>query len=442
MTIKNVMRSEELYERARKVLPGGNTRSSVFRSPHPYYALKGEGYTVTDVDGVERVDFLNNYTSLIHGHRHPKIMEAVAEQMGHLTAIGMPTESEIVLAEILCDRVESFERVRFTNSGTEAVMMAVKAARAHTGRFKIAKCEGAYHGTYDYVEPSQETTPENWGDPTPISVAYAKGTPQSVLDEVVVFPFNKIEETLRILDPPAGELACVLLDPVPHQAGLIPATGEYLRAVRDFCDRNGILLVFDEVVSFRIGYRGAQGALGFAPDLTATAKSIGGGFPVGAVGGRAGVMAVFDPSAGKAAVPHGGTFNGNPITMRAGAAAMELLSPDAMDHINALGERARHQIAEALTVAGVPGQVAGIGSLVRIHFTTQALVDYRSTHRSAREQRRLGALVEDLLDHGVLIAPTGTANISTVMGEAQVDFLCDVVLEALRRIAREGPVDD
>ena len=438
MTIKNVMRSQELYERATKVLPGGNTRLSVFRSPHPYYALKGEGYRITDVDGVERVDFLNNYTSLIHGHRHPKIMEAVTEQLRYLTAVGMPTEAEIVLAEILCERIKSFERVRFVNSGSEAVMMAIKAARAHTGRFKIAKCEGAYHGTYDYAEPSQGTTPDNWGDPDPVSVAYAKGTPQSVLDQVVIIPFNKAEDAIRIMTPDAGELACVLLDPVPHQAGMIPATAEFLKAVREFCDRNGVLLLFDEVISFRIGYAGAQGTLGCDPDLTALAKVIGGGFPVGAVGGRADVMSVFDPSKGKPAVPHAGTFNGNPITMTAGAAAMELLTRDAMDHIDALGERARKQIGEAFRVAGVPGQVAGCGSLIRMHFTTRPLVDYRSIHKTAEEQHRLATLIEYLLDHGVLISPSGSANISTVIGEEQVDLLTDVVLDGLRLISREG----
>ncbi|MSO93696.1 MAG: aspartate aminotransferase family protein [Rhodospirillales bacterium] len=435
MTTKTT-RSAELYERACKVLPGGNSRTSVFRLPHPIYAQSAEGKTIIDVDGVKRTDFLNNYTSLVHGHRHPVVMEAVRKQLDNLTAIGMATESEILLSEILCERVTTFERMRYTNSGSEAVMMAIKAARAFTGRPKIAKCEGCYHGSYDFAEVSMATTPENWGN-EPRSMAYSDGTPQGVLDNVVVIPFNKTEDAERILSAHGKELACIVIDPVPNQAGLVRARPDFLNMIRDFCKKNGVLLLFDEVITFRLGLGGAQGEFGFAPDLTAIAKTIGGGFPVGAVGGRADVMSVFDPSKGKPKAPHAGTFNANPVTMTAGAAAMKHLTKDRMDYINRLGERARKQIAEAFKAAGIPGQVTGMGSLFRFHFSTDEFTDYRSTFASAAQKKMVAALSEYLLDHGFLLAPTGMGNISTVVGEADVDRLSETVLAGLREISRK-----
>jgi glutamate-1-semialdehyde 2,1-aminomutase len=435
MAKQTTSRSAELYARACKVMPGGNSRTSVFRLPHPLYARHGEGSRVIDADGVERVDFLNNYTSLIHGHRHPAIMQAVRDQLDHLTAVAMPTEAEIELAEILCERVKTFERVRFANSGSEAVMMAIKAARAATGRPKIAKCEGAYHGSYDFAEVSMGSTPENWGN-DPRSVPYSEGTPKSVMDEVVVIPFNDAKAAERILGPHAEELACVLIDPMPNQAGLVPGTQEFLACIRDFCRKSGALLAYDEVITFRLGHGGAQGVFGFEPDITALAKVIGGGFPVGAVAGRADVMAVFDPSKGKPKAPHAGTFNANPITMAAGAAAMKLLTPERFRHIDRLGERARRALADALQTARVPGQVTGMGSLFRLHLTAASLSDYRSTYQTPAEKKKLAALVDYLLDNGILIAPSGMGNVSTAMTEADVDRLAETVLAGLRELSR------
>ena len=174
--------SDALYERALKVLPGGNTRTTVFELPHPPYAARGEGCRLYDVDGREYLDFVNNYTSLIHGHAHPDVIAAVRDQLGRGSAFPFPTESEIRLAEMLCERVPGFDLVRYVNSGSEAVMTAIKAARAFTDRPKIAKCEGSYHGSYDFAEVSLDSTPETWGNAEPKSVAYARGTPRSVLD--------------------------------------------------------------------------------------------------------------------------------------------------------------------------------------------------------------------------------------------------------------------
>ena len=431
MSDSTAARSTALFDRACHVMPGGNTRTSVWHSPHPPYAASGAGCRLTDVDGNVYLDFLNNYTSMIHGHANPVVAEAVRKQLEIGTCFAMPTESEIELAELLCGRAPGFEQIRFTNSGSEAVMMALKAARAHTGKPKIAKCEGAYHGSYDFAEVSLDSAPESWGNADPNSVAYSAGTPRSVLDEVIIIPFNRPEESEKILAAHADELACVLVDPMPNRAGLMPATTEYLQMLRRFTTANDMLLVFDEVISFRLGYGGAQGEFGVTPDLTSLAKIIGGGFPIGAVAGAAEVMKVFDPRQGKPLAPHGGTFNANPISMVAGKAAMELLTPEEFERINGLGARARDGVAKAFADAGVDGQVTGAGSLLRIHMTNVPLVDYRSARATAAQSAALASVVDYMHTNGVLLAETGLCAISTAMGEAEIDEFIDIFAAAL-----------
>lgn len=431
-------RSEELYHRALNVLPGGNSRTSVYRAPFPYYAACGKGTRIVDVDGVERIDFVNNYTSLIHGHAHPAIVQPVVEQVQRGTCFAMPTESEIRLAEILCSRVKSLQHVRFMNSGSEAVMMGLKAARGFTGRSMIAKCEGAYHGSYDFAEISQDPTPEQWGNADPPALPYAKATPSGVMESVVVIPFNKTRESERILTKHAGDLACVIVDPMPNRVGLIPVTNEYLTMLRKFTREHGVLLVFDEVITFRLGYHGAQGIYGIDPDLTTLGKVIGGGFPVGAVAGRADVMAVFDPRNGHPDVPHAGTFNANPVTMVAGEAAMNLLTEEAIGRIDALGDRARKQLSDAFRIAGVPGTVTGGGSLFRLHMSSGTFTDYRSAYQAPAQKKAMNGLFEYLLDHEIMVTPQGLGSISTVMSESDVDQLSEQVLAGLKDIARRG----
>jgi len=411
-----------LFAEAQRVMPGGNSRTTVFMAPYPPYAASGEGCWITDVDGDRRLDCISNYTSLIHGHAHPRVIEAAERRMRRGTSFPLPTAEEIQLAALLVDRLPSVEQVRFTNSGTEAVMMAIKAARGFTGRPKIAKFEGAYHGSYDYAEVSLSSTPADWGSLTaPASVAYSRGTPPAVLEDVVVLPFNRTELAVARVEREAASLAAVVLDPLPNRVGLLPAQPEFLRAMREVTRAHGIVLIFDEVISFRVGYHGAQGLFGVLPDLTTLGKIIGGGFPVGAVGGRAEVMAVFDPRDGHAPVPHGGTFNANPVTMAAGLAAMELLDRAAFSRLDDLGAKLRGAMEDCLAHAGVPGRVTGIGSLFRVHVTGRELLDYRSTRLEAAESARLDRLVRSLLEHGVLIAPTGLGCLSTPMTDVEVE---------------------
>lgn len=434
-------RSVALFERAQAVLPGGNSRQSVFREPYPIYIRSAKGAVVTDVDGIERTDFLNNFTSLIHGHAHRDVIEAVAAQLPLGTCYAGPTEAEVLLAELICDRLPSAERVRFANSGTEAVMMAIKAARAYTGRAKIAKCEGAYHGTYDYAEVSEGVGPDAWSAGDPAAIATALGTPEGVLGDVVVMPFNDPVAAERILTPEADRLAAIVIDPLPNRCGLTPASQKFLTFLRNFADRHAIVLIYDEVISFRIGFNGAQGVFGVLPDLTALGKIIGGGFPVGAIAGREQIMSVFDPRASAVALPHAGTFNANPVTMVAGLTAMRLLDEKCMAKLNALGEKARDSFRAAMADAGVPGQVTGSGSLFRLYLNNHPLSDYRSAYVNADEKARMARLNRYFLNHGFMLAPYGMGNLSTEVVEDDVIRFAEVLRDGLcdlRRNANEG----
>lgn len=432
-------KSSDLYDRGLKVMPGGCSRNTILRKPHPLYVEKGEGCYVTDIEGVERVDFANNMCSLIHGHAHPAITEAVAAQLAKGTAFTIGTEAEILYAEHLVSRSDSFEKMRFVNSGTEAVMSCLKAARAFTGRSKIAKAEGAYHGLYDYAEVSQTSKPGNWGDADkPSSVPVAYGTPQAALDDVVIIPFNDTERAIKILEENADDLACVLLDLLPHRIGLIPAHDDFVRAIYNWTCKNDSLMVYDEVITYRMNYGGAQEWFeGVTPDLTAMGKMIGGGFPVGALAGRADVMDVMDPLSEKVLFPHSGTFSANPITMTAGRVAMELFDQEAVLKINKLADYARNSINEAINIADVPACVTGEGSMFRIHMKPDAPVSYRDGYVSPRESELTKTLLNHLFDDGIMMINTCSGVLSTVMGEKEIDRLAEAVLGGLKKMKNQ-----
>jgi glutamate-1-semialdehyde 2,1-aminomutase len=428
-------RSEQLYRRALQVLAGGVSRNTVLWRPHPFYAAKGEGCWVTDIEGVRRLDFANNMCSLIHGHTHQLIVGAVEEQLRRGTAFTFATEVEVRYAEHLCARSPGFDKIRFVNSGTEAVMTCLKAARAFTGRAKIAKIEGAYHGMYDYAEVSQTSNPSNWGDIShPRSNPVTQGTPQAVLDDVVVIPFNDPENALAILSEHSGELACVLVDPLPHRVGFIPASAAYIDALRRWTAKDGALLVFDEVITFRCEYGGAQAWYAQPPDLTALGKMIGGGLPVGAIAGRAEVMDVLDPLADKVLFPHSGTFSANPLVMTAGLTAMQLFDRETISRLNALGDRARRQIAETIAASGFPASVTGAGSLFRIHMSPEPPATYREAYVDPERARKTKVLLDCAFEHGVILINTGSGSLSTVMTEVEVDTLCEVLASAFRNL--------
>lgn len=428
-------RSASLYERALKVLPGGVSRNAVLRKPHPVYAAKAEGCWVTDLEGVRRLDFANNMASLIHGHAHPAITAAVAERIALGTAFTLATKVEVEYAEHMVARSKSFEKIRFVNSGTEAIMCCIKAARAFTQRPMIAKVEGAYHGLYDYAEVSQTAAPATWGAAEhPARVPVSRGTPLSLLHEVVVLPFNDPQRAVELLDEHAKDIACVLIDPLPHRVGMVAADAGFIAAMHAWCRRSGALLVFDEVITFRSEYGGAQEWYDVRPDLTALGKIIGGGFPVGAITGRADVMDVLNPLAEKVLFPHSGTFSANPVTLTAGLTAMRLFDRGEVERLNVLGARARRQIGEAIAAADVPVCVTGGGSMFRIHMKPVPPADYRAAFATPRETAAKEALLDDLFRQGIMMINSCSGTISTPMTERDVDHLTDALAGALTRI--------
>jgi len=427
--------SQRLYERAKKIMAGGVSRNTVMRKPHPLYVAHAEGCRITDVDGIERIDFANNMTSLIHGHAHPAVTEAVTEQLRRGSAYTLATEIELDYAEQLCARNPTFEQVRFVNSGTEAVMGALKAARAFTGRPKIAKVEGTYHGLYDFAEVSQTAAPSNWGSlDRPASVPVAHATPQSVLNDVVVVPFNDPERARRILDRHRSQIACILLDVMPHRAGLYPALPEFAAALQDWARANGSLLVVDEVITFRNSFGGAQQHYQLTPDLTTLGKIIGGGLPVGAIAGRAEIMQLFNPHGDDFRLSYSGTFSANPITMTAGYVAMELFDCGELQRLNDLGEQARQGIAFVIESRGCEASVSGAGSLFRIHMQAEAPKDYRAGYPTEEQSSRLRQFFDHLLGNGILLIYSCAGSISTAMGQSEVEQLIIAVDKALASI--------
>ena len=429
--------SAALYQRALKVMPGGCSRNTVLRQPYPFYVEKGEGCYVTDIEGVKRIDFANNMASLIHGHADPLVLSAVQDQLLKGSAFTMATEVEVRYAEHMCKRNSGFEKIRFVNSGTEAVMAALKAARAYTGRTKIAKVEGAYHGFYDYAEISQTATPENWGEINrPVSVPVAYGTPSSTLNDVVVIPFNDEQLAVNILDQYKHELACVLIDLMPHRAGLVPASKEFVSAVYNWTRLNKALFVCDEVITFRSHYGGAQQWYGVCADLTAMGKMIGGGFPVGALAGRSEVMDVMNPNSSKLLLPHSGTFSANPITMSAGLAAMKLFEDTHVKHLNMLGDSVRNKINEAILISDIPACVTGKGSMFRVHLKPQAPLNYRMAFVDQEQSKHIRHLLDHLFESGIMLINTCSGTLSTAMTEKETDDLAEAMLSGFRKLKK------
>ena len=416
-------------------MPGGNTRHSIVFSPYPIYVRSGEGCRVTDVEGQERVDFINNATVAILGHGNPKVMEAVTRQLELGTSFAMPTEPEVELASLLVDRIEYIDKVWFCNSGTEAVMNAIKAARVFTGKSKIAKFEGAYHGTYDYAQVSLNPATESWGNAaSPLSVQARGSTPQ-VAEDVVVLPWNNIDACVELIEANSEQLAALLFDPLPASLGLIPPRPGFIEKLRDVTRANGVLLIADEVVSFRLSYRGGCAEFGIAPDLVALAKIIGGGFPVGAVAGSDEVMDVFDHTReGGGWLMHGGTFNANPVTMSAGLATMKQLTPPVFEHLDRMGNELRGRIQEVIDRKEFPAQVMGKGSLFWIHLTDRELTDYRTFVSSHHDWSGSDYFAHHMLDRGIVCINRDFGCLSTPMGDRELDLYVEALEESLDAI--------
>jgi len=404
---------------SKNYLPGGDTRSSTYFFPYPIYMERGEGCYIYDCDGNEYIDLINNYTSLIHGHAHPRIIEATSEELQKGSALGTPVDMQFKLAEHLCSRIPSMEMLRYCSSGTEATLFAMRAARAVTGREIIIKMDGGYHGSHDYVRVNLSLDPD--GQALPMPCLEGPGIPSGVLDGTLVAPFNDLDAIEALIDEHKGEIAGIITEPMLGANGLVPPKPGYLKGLRALADKCGALLIFDEIVTFRLDTGGMQAMSGVEPDLTTLGKIIGGGFGIAAFGGKKEVMAPFDPAHPKC-LYHAGTFNGNNIALAAGLSAMEMYDKEAIDRVNELGDRLRDGFNQAFKRAEINGQITGLGSLVGVHWRGGEIVNARDVKMGLASAAELPKLLHlEMLNRGMYSAARGQYVISTPMTEGEVD---------------------
>lgn len=415
-------RSSALFARASDVFPGGFTRDAVYRAPYAPFIAQAEGSQLIDGDGRALTDFWFNATALPLGHAHPDVVAAAQAQMARGSAYFGPTEAELSLAELLIDRLPCAERLRFTNSGSEAVMMAVRLARAATRRPLIVKCEGSYHGSYDDVSWSiAPYGPTSCSEPVADTAGLAGHA-----GRVAVVPFNDANALEAVFAERGGEMAALLIEPVANRMGLILPEHAFLSAARRLCNRHGTTLIFDEVIAFRLGYHGAHGELGAVPDLVTLGKVIGGGFPGGAVAGRADILDLSGMNV-PSRVTHAGTYNGNPTTAAAGLATMLQLTPDTFAAMNARGDALRRRLS-GLT-AGLPLCVTGAGSLFKLSATPGPIRDYAGAVAADKEWETLASL--HLLNRGFVLTTSLSGCISAVTSDVEIESLLDVIADLL-----------
>lgn len=428
-------KSEQLSRRARKVFPGGDTRASAHYGPYPLVMENALGCRLVDVDGHEIIDFMNNFTSLIHGHAHPAVVEAVSQQVASGSAYAAPSMNQIELAELIADRITSVEQLRFCSSGSEATLMALRCARAHTGRQKIMKMEGGYHGSYELAEVSLVPFPDKRGTlDHPASLPVDRSIPDSVLADTVVCPYNEPELAAALISEHGSELAAVIVEPVLGSMGMIPATAEFLRVLRSETEKLGIVLIFDEVITLRLSEGGTQSIHGVTPDLTGMGKIIGGGLPIGAIGGKRELMQIFSPDTSDN-VFHASTFSGNALTMAAGFAAMSHFKDAEAKRLNWLGDKLREGFNLILHQNGIRGQALGLGSLTNLHLTDEPLHDSRDALVGMAAAGHISRLLHlGMLRRGIMSASRLMYCISTPMGEDEVAAAITALNETLTEL--------
>jgi glutamate-1-semialdehyde 2,1-aminomutase len=408
--------SQRLAQLASRRLPGGNTRTTVHFSPFPLYMATGKGSRLIDVDGHSYADFINEYTAGVFGHSNAVIGEAVRQALGGGINLGAPTRHERLLAEEIQRRFPAMELLRFCNSGTEANLLALATARAVAGKPGVMIFDGAYHGSIVY---------------------FAHGaSPLNMQFDWISSTFNDLERVRTDIAANADRLAAVIVEPMQGGAGALPADPAFLQGLRAACDANKVLLVIDEVMTSRLDSGGLQSIMGVKPDLMTLGKYIGGGLTIGAFGGRADIMARFDPSRPDA-YPHGGTFNNNVLAMAAGHAALtRVLTADAQARMNALGDRLRTRLAELAQKHDMPMQVTGLGSIFGIHFHAGPIRNIGDLDRGERGRETLISDIKklfhlDMLAAGQYISRRVMGNLSVETGEAETDALCQAIEEFL-----------
>jgi glutamate-1-semialdehyde 2,1-aminomutase len=397
-------KTRAMHERAAHVMPGGNTRTVLFTEPFPIRVASGEGASLTDIDGHSYLDLLGEYSAGIYGHSHPRILEACRAALDKGLNFGGHHADEVRLAEVVTSRF-NLDLVRFTNSGTEANMMALAAARCFTGAKKIMPMLGGYHGGTLYFSHGA----------SPVNAPF----------DCVMGEYNDVAATQKLIAENAGELAAVILEPMLGGGGCIPASRAFLEMLREETAARGIVLIFDEVMTSRLHPGGLSARLGLEPDLKTLGKYVGGGMSFGAFGGRRDIMALFDPSRPDA-LPHAGTFNNNTLTMAVGSVAMtEIYTPEACAALNARGDRLRERLNDLFMRYQVRMKAMGQGSMIAIHPTAGEIATPHDLDATDKRLRQL--LFLDLLEQGVYMAERGFMALSLMV----TDEDCDRVVSAV-----------
>jgi len=419
------------FDEARRYIAGGvNSPVRAFRSVGgtPVFMASGRGPRITDVDGREYLDYVLSWGPLIAGHAHPRVVAALQEQAALGTSFGAPCELETQLARKLCERVPGCERVRFVSSGTEATMSAIRLARAATGRDEIVKVDGCYHGHVDSLLVRAGSGVLTLGIPG------SPGVPAALAALTHVVPFNDPAALGRLLDERGSRIACLILEPIAGNMGVVAPLPGYLQAVRERTESAGVLLIVDEVMTgFRVHRGGAQALYGVTGDLATFGKVIGGGLPAAAYAGQAELMEQVAPSG---PVYQAGTLSGNPLAMRAGLETLELLdAPGAYERLEAAAARLERGLVEAAAATGVPLTVNRVGSMLTGFFTEGPVVDQASASRA--DTRRYAAFFHGMLERGVYLAPSQfeAAFLSLVHGDAEIDATIEAARGALEELA-------
>jgi glutamate-1-semialdehyde 2,1-aminomutase len=417
---KRTPQSREVIKNAAKYVPDGDFRVSVWLEPYPTVMTRGDGCHLYDVDGNDYLDFSNNWTSVILGNNHPKVVEAIRQQAPLGSAMAAPHPGAYEWAKMICDRMASIDRVRFCTSGSEAVMFAIRAARAFTGRDKILKMEGNYHGSYDPMEMTTGWRKLPWG------------LPKSVEKDVLVTPFNDKEAAEKIIKENKDELAAVIVEGILGAAGMIPPEDDYLKHLQEVASQNDVLLIIDEVISFRLATGGAQQIFNVKPDLTVLGKTIGGGLPTGAFGGRQDVMAVYSPRQ-KRPAHHAGTFVATPIAVAAGIANLREMTAETLDRINSLGWSLAESLQKILDDLKIKAQIKGYGSLQQLHFTPEPVFT-ASTAYFTQDRDVLRLFHLSMMNKGVFIGNRGFYSISTPMSKTEINKALAATAECLSEL--------
>lgn len=411
------------FEKSKQTVPGGVPGGLGFMSPYPVYVERGGGAYVWDADGHRLLDLMCGDWLLPLGHCHPAVVEATKAQIDRGTTFCSPHPTlGLQLAEALQRRLPSLERIRFTASGTEATMTALRLARAYTGRGTIAKMRGGYHGTHDVSLIANG----RFQNPDLIPPGLVPGAENSV----VLLPYNHIDESVRMIEECAADLAAVIVEPILGGTGMIPATREYLEALRSVTTQHGVVLIFDEVVTFPVGLHGVQGMFGITPDLTTLGKAIGGGLPLGAFGGRADIMNLTDPVIDPTTqMRHATTLGGTPACLAAGLAQVEALTPEVHDHMNSLGERLRSGARDMAARLNVPLQVTGVGHVFGFHWSEVPIVDFESA--LASDRATMSKISMGLLNEGFLMFKSAVGTVSAPMTSDDIDSLLGALEKVL-----------